>query len=305
MVKQNLVIALALAIGSLGSADQSATGKCTFVPENNLRIPAFIEGQGVTQKEFNAVIDRVESIYTSVVSKQGGILAVKRLWENDTVNAQAYRDGQTWYVDMFGGLARYRSMTKDGFTLVLCHELGHQIGGAPKIGTRWASNEGQADYYAGLKCLRQVFALDDNVKLMRAKTNIDPTLAKECAQSYQSAQDIAICTRIGYAGFSVATMFQELKKEQKIPRFDTPDKNVVVRTDHRHPATQCRLDTYVQGAICTVAVSDEVSDNDPNVGTCGEKYFTRGTRPRCWYSATSQDLYEDMSDEIYDTEIYK
>lgn len=300
MVQRSLVIATLMVLGSFSYAHQPKVGKCSFVPENNLRIPAFIEGQGVTETEFNGVIDRAESIYTSVVRNKGAQLIVKRLWDNETVNAQAYRSGSSWYVDMFGGLARHPAMTKDGFALVLCHELGHHLGGAPKIGTRWATNEGQADYYAGLKCLRRVFAADNNSKIIRDRKEVDPTLAKECSNSYKSDQDVAICIRIGYAGLSVATLFKELKKEQQAPRFETPDPKVVVQTDHRHPATQCRLDTYFQGAICTVAISEDVSDNDPDIGTCSEKYFSRGTRPLCWYSPNDRNIHDlELAAEIF------
>jgi Zn-dependent protease with chaperone function len=54
---------------------------------------------------------------------------------------------------MFGGLARDPLVTKDGFSAVICHEIGHHIAGAPRKGFSWASNEGQADYFATTKCL--------------------------------------------------------------------------------------------------------------------------------------------------------
>jgi hypothetical protein len=33
---------------------------------------------------------------------------------------------------MFGGLARHELVTDDGFMMVVCHETGHHLGGAPR-----------------------------------------------------------------------------------------------------------------------------------------------------------------------------
>jgi len=72
---------------------------------------------------------------------------------------------------MFGGLARHETMTPDGFATVVCHELGHHLGGVPKkfswFGNSWASNEGQADYFGIMKCLRKMFEHEDNVKIVK------------------------------------------------------------------------------------------------------------------------------------------
>lgn len=40
-------------------------------------------------------------------------------------------------------------MTRDGLALVICHELGHHFGGAPKSTVplkKWNSYKGQVDY---------------------------------------------------------------------------------------------------------------------------------------------------------------
>ena len=77
------------------------------------------------------------------------------------MNAFAKQGASTWEVHMYGGLARHQAVTADGFALVVCHELGHHLGGAPQkvdwFGRlRWASNEGQADYWGTAKCFRKL-----------------------------------------------------------------------------------------------------------------------------------------------------
>ena len=71
----------------------------------------------------------------------------------NTVNANASQRGRTWIVNMYGGLARRPEITPDGFAMVLCHELGHHMGGFPFV-SGWAANEGQSDLFATLSCGR-------------------------------------------------------------------------------------------------------------------------------------------------------
>ena len=160
----------------------SMDGKGGFLPENDLYIPSSVKSiNGITKEEFDKAIDEVEHIYAPIVSSLGGNLQIERNWDDGTVNAYASQSGKTWKVAMFGGLARHATITKDAMALVVCHELGHHIGGAPKKGAAagtgggwwggqtsgsaisWASNEGQADYFATLKCLRKTWINDNNV----------------------------------------------------------------------------------------------------------------------------------------------
>lgn len=136
-------------------------GSQGIVPENDLNISVHAKRTGgISEETFNSVIDEAEELYTSIISGMGGTLEIERNWEDGTVNAYAQRLGSTWKVSMFGGLARHETITRDGFALVVCHEIGHHIGGAPKKvsywSNPWASNEGQADYFATLKCLSYV-----------------------------------------------------------------------------------------------------------------------------------------------------
>ncbi len=296
MVKRRLgTLVAVLFLGSVSMAHKDADYKAeNCFPKNDLNIPTFVEGQGLSEQDFNDVLDRIEEVYAPIVKQAGGELEIKRLWSNGTVNASANRLGDKYILNMYGGLARHRVMTKDGFALVACHELGHHLGGAPKIGTRWASNEGQSDYYAGLKCLRRVLANQKNASVVTsADYKADDTLAGECQKSFRSDNDVALCVRSGMGGMAVSLLFKDLRKENKNPAFDTPDQKVVSETYHGHPATQCRLDTYLAGAVCTAKLDDELDDKDADAGTCSRKNMTRGVRPLCWYAdphASSFDI---------------
>jgi hypothetical protein len=259
-----------------------------IVPENNLRIPAHIKSvNGVTKERFDEIIDEISHIYAPIVAQEGAELNVIKNWDDATVNAYAQQIGKEWRVSMFGGLARHEAITEDGLALVVCHELGHHIGGAPRKNSPWsspwASNEGQSDYFATLKCLRRVWNNDNNLNLIR-KMEVPKHLKEACGMKHIWNDDYAICIRGGMAGMSVAKLFQSLRKETNAPAFDTPDAKVVTKTNDNHPATQCRLDTYFQGALCEVSFNQDVDGKDEVKGTChGSLGHKSGLRPNCWF----------------------
>ncbi len=263
----------------------SEDGRSGFLPENDLKIPVGVKTVGgITEAQFNAVIDKLETIYAPIVSNMGGTLRINRKWEDATVNANATRAG-SWVVNMYGGLARHQTITEDGFALVLCHEIGHHLGGAPKVAgflNRWASNEGQSDYFATLKCLRKAFLNDKNTTIVR-KLKAPVALTQACAKAWPNKDDKAICVRNGMAGASVAALFASLRNKPEA-KFETPDTNIVSRTDDAHPAHQCRLDTYFQGALCEIGLNEDVSQKDEVQGTCHASLgHTSGLRPLCWF----------------------
>ncbi len=262
-----------------------------FVPKNDLFIPVDAKSiSTIDETEFNTVIDQVEAIYAPIVAEYGGKLEVVRKWTDGTVNAYAEQAGNIWKVSMFGGLARHKTITADGFALVVCHEIGHHIGGVPRYGGNdWASNEGQSDYFATTKCLRRVWQSEDNAAVIR-KLEVPEALTTACSKAWpSSAQDRDICVRGGMAGESVAKLFAALSWSSKAPKFDTPDTRQVSSTQDSHPATQCRLDTYFQGALCEKSFNEEIGQKDEVSGVCHSSAgHSVGLRPRCWFKPKAQ-----------------
>lgn len=260
-------LAQLLALGMVLAISQRATKVCEgFLPENNMRIPVTgIRSGGLSETQFNAVLDKLQAFYAPIVSARGGSLNIEHLWNDDTVNASASREGSTYSLHMYGGLARFPAINEDGYLLVGCHEMGHHLGGAPKIfsffGNSWASNEGEADYFATLRCLRALFPAQENADFV-ANHEIDAALKSSCEATYTAIDEQNLCMREGMAGLNVTSTFQALKKEAAAPRFDTPDTGKVDRTNDDHPATQCRLDTYFQAALCVHDTSVALSDSD-------------------------------------------
>lgn len=278
-----------------------------FLPKNNFKIPVgytkkAVGVEPVTEEKFNAIIDHVEKFYAPVVESIGGKLKILRKWKDGTVNAYASRQGSTYTVAMFGGLARHKEISPDGFALVVCHELGHHIGGAPRYSGEWASSEGQSDYWATKNCAKKIFSTQNNVAIVNnriAKARylsqvsppnsgtpgrvMDDFVRAKCEKVYKSPQTITLCIRTAMGGKSLAYLLADLRGSKK-PQFTTPDPGVVTRTNPRHPAAQCRLDTYFQGALCDVAPDVMQDPNNPDFNSCNRRAGHEiGTRPLCWF----------------------
>lgn len=253
-----------------------------FVPGNE----KVIGNAGISEARFNEIADKIGNIYSPIISSLGGKLIVNKRWTFASANPFAYRSQDKWTLELFGGLARHPLMTEDAFALAVCHELGHLLGGAPKFKDpikQLYSNEGEADYFAALKCLRFYFMSEDNEAFL-SKVKIPEILARSCKKSYSKKTEQAICIRIGLAGLENGKLFASLEKTSE-PSFETPDRSVVPMTDDKHPHAQCRLDTYLRGAICNKPLHDDLSDEDETIGACHKlNGDSIGLRPSCWFS---------------------
>ena len=293
--KLALPLAAIALVSMIAAAPVAPKYRESFLPPNSLkhRIGAKDSG-GITEAQFNAVMDRMQAIYGPIVASHGATLQINRLWTDDTVNASAEEQGSTWILNMYGGLARDKTITQDGMALVACHEMGHHLGGAPKYGggSDWAADEGGADYYANAKCLHRIFADSASASFTRKlAVGDDVALIKAaCAKSYKGSTDAALCTRAATAGLSVTALLGSLGGEPQA-HIDTPDAGVVAATNDEHPASQCRLDTYYQASLCPKDFNIDMSPTDPAVGACVlSQGYTVGMRPFCWYKPGAAEL---------------
>jgi hypothetical protein len=134
--------------------------------------------------------------------------------ENPRVNAEIVKDEKNIIVSVWGGMLSHQLMSPDTFLLLLCHEIGHLLGGPPlKSKTGWSSTEGQADYYSGLKCARD-YGLDE-------------------AQFMKAA-------------LSLTSIYAEVTRSP-VPQLNRCDETRVSRINYGYPIAQCRLDTILAG----------------------------------------------------------
>ena len=260
-----------------------------FAPENNAYIPVQgFEQTGITEEVFHMVLDRIDLLFAPKIEALGGRLVIERKWKDGTVNAYAQRIGQTYRISMFGGLARHVEVNPLAFAAVACHEIGHHIGGFPRKNnnTRWAATEGQSDYYATLKCLREFVEGVSDEELAAFEMDewdINPVAEARCDQIHWDLFNRLYCYYGAVAGQSLANLLADLGRSP-MPNFETPSTKQVTRTFENHPQAQCRLDTYFHGALCDKSILESVNDDDHMMGTCNRaEGYSEGIRPLCWY----------------------
>jgi len=148
-----------------------------------------------------------------LVKEAGGNLHVILDTSDSRVNARARREGNDWMIVVYSGMITETMQEPQALSMVLCHELGHHIGGKPfssREGTM--STEGQADYWSTLACFK-------------------------VHHSEEEARTAALYLTTLYAKQIM----------QPAPQLDTPDQTRVPRTFYGYPSPQCRLDTMLAG----------------------------------------------------------
>lgn len=281
----------------VSSAALAANAPRSFMPANELWMQDNFLAGGLTEAQFNAVIDKAEAVYGPIFQHFGAKLTVNRLWSDATVNASAEQVSATdWQVNMYGGLARRAEVTEDGFMMVVCHELGHHLGGYPYV-EDWAADEGQADMHATGACATKLF--NTNIEMsMKALTDIPANMKQKCDDAHADAADRDTCYRAVVSGKSLADLLAALNNGTV--NYDTPDTSTVTRTNHAHPAAQCRLDTYVASALCGAATWDydlipgKEQAQHNSMASQAEAYSHSckegvGARPKCWFAELTTD----------------
>jgi hypothetical protein len=269
-------------------------------PDNNLNLLDNIYSleSNLDEEQFRSIISKVQSFYEPIVSTHQANLFIRGDWSDSTVNAYAKQSGSQWEVAMFGGLARQPEVTPDGFAMVVCHEVGHHLAGFPFKGSRWAASEGQSDYFATQACALNLWSDDLEVN-STFRESVDPFAKEKCDQVFQDQNRQNICYRTAMAGQSLANLLAKLRRKP-IPDFSTPDPTIETKTDESHPGSQCRLDTYFNGALCDKKFNDLLipgkAHQDGQGSLAAEaiaaklscsaaELYPNGKRPRCWYAA--------------------
>lgn len=272
---------LILITGHFCSLNQPPKSICNIIENVERRIPVG-SNTGLTEKEFNKVLDDFTKVYAPIVKEKGYRLSIDRKWSSDTINASTTVSGDKWIIYAYGGLARYPSMDSDTYLAVMLHEIGHHLGGYPARG--WASNEGQSDYYATLKGMRIMRDAGYKFKNNINNSVIPESVVKKCTIQHKTTNDIQFCVKSAAVGHALASVLNSLQNSSVPVDFDKESGPKVDKTNNNHPKAQCRLHTYLNGAICGASHLEEFSMDSPGPGACAEeKGDIIGVRDRCWY----------------------
>jgi hypothetical protein len=287
----------------LASVLISGFAQATFMSEIAIVYKNLKQGPAnMNEQQFQQIVQNVQSQFEEVVKFHGGRLVINGDWKSTRLNAAASQSFGSWKVVISGGLARRPELSPDGFTLILCHELGHHLGGfsfaqrrSPLSGA-WAANEGQSDYFASQVCARKLW-FQDLALNTSFRQSVSPFVKKNCDQVWQKASEQNLCYRIAAAVQSLGETMAALSS-RTVPQFDTPNLTEVESTNDSHPEIQCRVDTGFQAALCPVAfnlniipgkkvpagISSLQAEEQAAQNSClVAKDFELGRRPACWF----------------------
>lgn len=159
-------------------------------------------------------------------------LAILVDWQSPYFGGGVQQEGPAIHIKIFGGMVRTPEMNEDILAAVICHELGHILGGAPYqdiIGSEWTSVEGQADFFAASVCLPRYF------KQLQPKTAVEDLQQK--------------IMRAGLGLFQISQKYATPNQEAVSLERSAPEVATELNR-HSYPSDQCRLDTFKAGARC-------------------------------------------------------
>jgi hypothetical protein len=182
-----------------------------------------------------------EDHFSPLVSKQGGKLLLILNWDSSRHVAEAQRPTPNeWAIVLHGGGVRDPELGTAELSLILCHELGHHLGGTPTASrTGWSACEGQADYWSGFECIKSFG------KVIKQK-NISTEARDWCHKNNLSSDEF--CANFAQTALNV-TRFYARFQSGIYPYIDSRDTNVASRIYFGHPNPQCRLDTLLSGYL--------------------------------------------------------
>lgn len=144
-------------------------------------------------------------------------------------------------------------MNDEAFAITACHELGHVLGGTPRIKIKeflWSSAEGQSDYYATSVCMKNYFKHINKTKKLTIPKELSETAFTLCRTSYSNELDYLVCLNTGKGIEAFAKMYEHLTQYKEQFSIETPSKKQVQATMFdSYPETQCRIDTLFQGSL--------------------------------------------------------
>jgi hypothetical protein len=236
------------------------------------------------------IVNEAKNLYDPMLIEQNkSPLEFEVLAHDASVVASVRNDGPAYVVTLFGGLLASERLNADGFRIVLCHELSHHFGGAPRRsappewdgpkapnGKSLTTSEAQADYAATQTCFRKLVAGQNHRELLSTE-GLTPRAVALCDQVWgPESDDSFICQRSASGAYNLLRLVLDFQIS-----FETPSKSEALMTEvESYPPRQCRLDTYLAGALCRDQMPLQLHFTDAKQSECQNP---EGQRPRCWY----------------------
>lgn len=243
---------------------------------------------GASWKE--QILKDAKSIYAPISITTFNKPLYFQMSESPSVGGSAHHEANHLAVVIDRGLLDSPRLTPDGFRMIICHELGHLFGGAPRRhappewdgpiahdGLSMMTSEGQADYYASLVSFRKMLELETLEFPRPDYSRAGPRLKRKCEEEAGfKGEELQACLRAGLAGEDFLKLVFDFPISCE--NFDESIAPNLIRDFY--PSRQCRLDTIVSGALCSENQTFVLDFNLMDKNGCGQEY---AARPACWY----------------------
>ena len=171
----------------------------------------------------------IKNTYQPVFSRKGLSLSIRMVGAdigNGVKGAATRKEGNTIAIVIDDKLQH--QVSKAGYALILCHEVGHYVAGEP-YRSGGISAEGQADYWAMRACLGRI---------------INQIEANSGGVGQQLCRGNQVCAKMANAGEEVGQWLNMIIGSHQRVSILNEDRNTVYRTNVMYPSVQCRLQTF-------------------------------------------------------------
>lgn len=243
------------------------------------------------KQAFLDVGNEIQETYAPIAQRENLNLNIKWYPDDPIFNAFGMSTDNSWEIAIYGGLISKPDLTPEAFRFILCHEIGHIIGGSPRFDfdgrvvldnskSDSSSNSGQPDYYAASVCMKLLLKNKDNSKFNNS--NIDPILKLKCENEFKTESEQSLCKRVGNAGFAAMSFLNANMDVSMSLSFATPSKKVAIQMESTHPDFQCRVDTILAGTLCNSSPKG-INSNEADQMNLACSNRPSAYRPACWF----------------------
>lgn len=222
-------------------------------------------GSEVTKESFYEIIEKVYALYGDNDLNRNLELGIVD-WKVPYMSAWAFENDAAFTINFWGGFARIPGMTDRALALTVCHEIGHVLGGRPLHSNEQSKNmsaEGQADYFAASTCMKKYLK---HYSIQEEVSGLSTVAASKCYEGFSEIIERNNCYEIAKSGQDLANVVSFLHSDQ-VFSYETPSNTVVLETLYdSYPSIQCRLDTYLIGALAPYPLPED-----------------KDYRPACWF----------------------
>lgn len=210
----------------------------------------------VSRVELDEVMLAFDKSFSSTLKKNGQKLVINEPlpfveldWhESPIMNASYVQYEQNSLVvhslTIMGGILKLKGVTQDTAALILCHELGHGIGGPPfKDDSGFTdyvtSTEAQADYFSTFVCAPEIWKNLHPEKSITKTVDKGRCLENSCRRSFEAMKGFVIYQK-------------SISQTSSSIQFDSSDlsqSKTLIKDYDFYPSPQCRLDTLMNGAL--------------------------------------------------------